>query len=128
MPDPLPVQALVDHGLAVVQVNYRGSTGYGREWRDALTGNPGLTELEDIAAVHDMVIANGIADPERIVISGASWGGYESLVLPFNAGRIRSATSWQPEGPTIRLHIGLEDVADLKADLEAGFARLAAAS
>jgi cystathionine beta-lyase len=58
---------------------------------------------------------------------GASWGGYESLVLPFDAAKARSATSWQPEGPTVRLHIGLEDVGDLKADLEAGFARLAAA-
>lgn len=59
---------------------------------------------------------------------GASWGGYESLVLPFNAVTARSATTWQPEGPTVRLHIGLEDVDDLKADLEAGFARLAAAA
>jgi cystathionine beta-lyase len=59
---------------------------------------------------------------------GASWGGYESLVLPFDAAKTRSATAWQPEGPTIRLHIGLEDVDDLKADLEAGFARLAAAA
>jgi cysteine-S-conjugate beta-lyase len=58
---------------------------------------------------------------------GASWGGYESLVLPFDAARTRSVTAWQPAGPTVRLHIGLEDVADLKADLEAGFARLAAA-
>lgn len=58
---------------------------------------------------------------------GASWGGYESLVLPFNAATSRSATAWQPEGPTVRFHIGLEDVGDLKADLEAGFARLAAA-
>ncbi|HWE21460.1 MAG TPA: cystathionine beta-lyase [Hyphomicrobiaceae bacterium] len=56
---------------------------------------------------------------------GASWGGYESLVLPFDAAKTRSATIWAPEGPTVRLHIGLEDVADLKADLEAGFARLA---
>jgi cystathionine beta-lyase len=58
---------------------------------------------------------------------GASWGGYESLVLPFDAARTRSATRWQPEGPTLRLHIGLEDVDDLKDDLEAGFARLSAA-
>ncbi|HEY7552944.1 MAG TPA: cystathionine beta-lyase [Hyphomicrobiaceae bacterium] len=59
---------------------------------------------------------------------GASWGGYESLVLPFDAARTRSATAWQPEGRTVRLHIGLEDVDDLKADLEAGFARLATAA
>jgi cystathionine beta-lyase len=57
---------------------------------------------------------------------GASWGGFESLVLPFDAKPARSATAWQPEGATVRLHIGLEDVDDLKADLEAGFARLAA--
>ncbi len=58
---------------------------------------------------------------------GASWGGYESLALPFDAAKTRSATVWQPDGPTVRFHIGLEDVGDLKADLEAGFARLAAA-
>jgi cystathionine beta-lyase len=58
---------------------------------------------------------------------GASWGGYESLVLPFDAAKARSATAWAPEGPTVRLHIGLEDVDDLKADLQAGFARMAAA-
>ena len=58
---------------------------------------------------------------------GASWGGFESLVRPFNATPARSATSWQPQGPTVRFHIGLEDLDDLKADLDAGFARLAAA-
>jgi cystathionine beta-lyase len=57
---------------------------------------------------------------------GASWGGYESLVLPFDAAKSRSATAWTPEGPTVRLHIGLESLDDIKADLEAGFARLAA--
>ena len=75
-----PVQAWVDHGLAVVQVNYRGSTGYGRAWRDALTGNPGLTELEDIAAVWQRVVDDGIADPEQIVLHGNSWGGYLTLL------------------------------------------------
>jgi cystathionine beta-lyase len=58
---------------------------------------------------------------------GASWGGYESLVLPFDAAKTRSATAWEPEGPTLRLHVGLEDTGDLKADLERGFARLAEA-
>jgi acetyl esterase/lipase len=75
-----PVQSWVDHGLAVVQVNYRGSTGYGRAWRDALTGNPGLTELEDIAAVWQRVVDEGIADPERVVLHGNSWGGYLTLL------------------------------------------------
>jgi len=57
---------------------------------------------------------------------GASWGGFESLVLPFNASPYRTATKWEPEGPCVRIHIGLEDVEDLKADLAAGFERLAA--
>ncbi|MDX2154940.1 MAG: cystathionine beta-lyase [Hyphomicrobiaceae bacterium] len=58
---------------------------------------------------------------------GASWGGFESLVLPFDASAYRTATKWQPEGPCVRIHIGLEDVEDLKADLDAGFTRLRAA-
>jgi dipeptidyl aminopeptidase/acylaminoacyl peptidase len=70
----------VDHGFAVVLVNYRGSTGYGRAWRDGNEGNPGLTELEDLATVHDWLVGNGAFDPSRIVLSGASWGGYLTLL------------------------------------------------
>ena len=58
---------------------------------------------------------------------GASWGGFESLATPFDCTKARTATTWAPGGPTIRLHIGLEDVDDLIADLERGFAALAAA-
>ena len=74
------VQAWVDHGFAVVLVNYRGSIGYGKAWKDAIKGRPGLTELADIAAVHDHVVATGLADPRRCVIGGASWGGYLTLL------------------------------------------------
>ncbi|HEX4743914.1 MAG TPA: prolyl oligopeptidase family serine peptidase [Candidatus Limnocylindria bacterium] len=74
------VQAWVDHGFAVACANYRGSTGYGKAWRDAIKGRPGLTELEDIAAVHDRLVNDGVADPRRSVISGASWGGYITLL------------------------------------------------
>ncbi len=74
------VQAWVDHGLTVVLVNYRGSTGYGRAWRDALEGNPGFTELEDIAKVHDWVVRSGLADPACVVLAGRSWGGYLTLL------------------------------------------------
>src|SRR4051794_26847657 len=55
---------------------------------------------------------------------GASWGGFESLVIPFDCTTFRSATTWNPGGPTLRFHIGLEDVADLLTDLERGFAAL----
>jgi dienelactone hydrolase len=74
------VQAWVDHGFAVAMVNYRGSSGYGREWRDALQGNPGLTELEDVAAMRGHLVAAGIADPARLVLAGGSWGGYLTLL------------------------------------------------
>lgn len=58
---------------------------------------------------------------------GYSWGGYESLAIPFDCSAYRTATRWNPGGPAIRLQIGLEDPADLIADLDSGFAALAAA-
>jgi dienelactone hydrolase len=72
--------AWLDAGYAVVHLNYRGSTGYGSAWRDAINGRPGLTELEDVAAVHDWAVAKGIADPARSVLAGRSWGGYLTLL------------------------------------------------
>jgi dipeptidyl aminopeptidase/acylaminoacyl peptidase len=74
------VQAWVDHGFAVVLVNYRGSTGYGREWRDALEPSPGLTEIADVRAVRDQLVAAGVADADRLVLGGGSWGGYLTLL------------------------------------------------
>ncbi|HVR89019.1 MAG TPA: alpha/beta fold hydrolase [Candidatus Limnocylindria bacterium] len=74
------VQAWVDHGIAVVLINYRGSSGYGKAWLDAIVGRPGLTELEDIAKVHDWAVGQRIADPERCGITGGSWGGYLTLL------------------------------------------------
>ncbi len=70
----------VDAGFTVIEVNYRGSTGYGSAWRDAIEGRPGLTELADIAAVHDWAVESGLADPTRSVIEGGSWGGYLTLL------------------------------------------------
>jgi dipeptidyl aminopeptidase/acylaminoacyl peptidase len=72
--------AWVDHGFAVVRVNYRGSTGYGSEWRDAIEGRPGLTELEDIRAVREWAVSSGLADPARLVLTGGSWGGFVTLL------------------------------------------------
>lgn len=58
---------------------------------------------------------------------GYSWGGYESLALPVDPQKYRSATKWEAEGPVVRLQIGLEDVDDLIEDLRAGLDRFAAA-
>ncbi|MFJ2028284.1 S9 family peptidase [Streptosporangium sp. NPDC087985] len=74
------VAAWVDLGFAVVRVNYRGSTGYGSAWRDALTGEVGHMELSDVAAVREVMVGRGVADPDRLVLSGASWGGYLTLL------------------------------------------------
>ena len=72
--------AWVDHGFAVVRVNYRGSTGYGQAWTDALRHRAGLIELEDIAAVRGWAVDSGLADPTRLVLTGGSWGGYLTLL------------------------------------------------
>ncbi|MGW1124110.1 S9 family peptidase [Streptomyces sp. NPDC002526] len=72
--------AWVDHGYAVVRVNYRGSTGYGRAWTDALKHRVGLIELEDIAAVREWAVKSGLADPAKLVLAGGSWGGYLTLL------------------------------------------------
>ena len=72
--------AWIDHGFAVVRVNYRGSSGYGSEWRDAIEGRPGLVELEDIKAVRDWAVSSRLADPSRLVLTGGSWGGFITLL------------------------------------------------
>ena len=72
--------AWVDHGFAVVRVNYRGSTGYGRAWTDALKHRVGLIELEDIDAVRSWAVESGLADPAQLVLAGGSWGGYLTLL------------------------------------------------
>ena len=72
--------AWLDAGFAVVAVNYRGSTGYGSDWRDALTERVGHIELADIAAVHDHLVRIGAVDVTRSIVAGYSWGGYLSLL------------------------------------------------
>jgi dipeptidyl aminopeptidase/acylaminoacyl peptidase len=74
------VQAFVDHGMAVAMVNYRGSTGYGTAFRDALIGNPGFPEVEDVVAGLEALVAEGTVDSARAAVSGGSWGGYITLL------------------------------------------------
>ena len=75
------LQAYVDAGFEVVLVNYRGSIGFGTEWRDTLIGNIGWPELEDLLAGVDDLLAHGLADPKRLAIAGWSWGGYLTLLM-----------------------------------------------
>jgi cystathionine beta-lyase len=94
-------------------------------WKRDFTGACGLFSVvlkpAPVAAVHAFL------DALTLFGIGASWGGYESLAIPFDCAPVRTATPWAPGGPTVRFHIGLEDVADLIADLERGFEAFAAA-
>lgn len=95
-------------------------------WKRDFTGASSLFgfELEPVS----MKAVAAMLDGLTLFGMGASWGGYESLVLPFDCKAYRTATTPSFRGPTIRIHIGLEDLDDLKADLDAGFARLRAAA
>jgi cysteine-S-conjugate beta-lyase len=94
-------------------------------WKRDFTGACGLFGIVFTPAPRTAVYA--FLDALTLFGIGASWGGFESLAIPFNATPIRTATRWTPEGPTVRLHIGLEDVSDLIADLERGIAAFTAA-
>ncbi|SMX72731.1 Prolyl oligopeptidase family protein [Brevibacterium iodinum ATCC 49514] len=66
-------------GIGVLEVNYGGSTGFGRAWRDRLRGGWGVIDVEDTVAAVNGLVAAGLADPNRIAISGASSGGWTVL-------------------------------------------------
>nr|WP_253206730.1 S9 family peptidase [Verticiella sp. GG226] len=73
------VQFLANRGFCVLQVNFRGSTGYGRKFWEAGFGQWGLTMQDDITDGVNWLVEQGIADPKRIGIYGASYGGYATL-------------------------------------------------
>jgi len=94
-------------------------------WKRDFLGASGLFSI--ILKPVAMPALAAMLDGLKLFGMGFSWGGYESLVVPFDPSGYRSATKWDAEGPALRFHIGLEDVDDLKADLDAGFERMAAA-
>jgi cysteine-S-conjugate beta-lyase len=94
-------------------------------WKRDFRGSSGLFSLflkpvsqQALAAFFDALTLFGL---------GYSWGGYESLIIPFDCRSYRTATRFDPPGPALRVSVGLEDPDDLKSDLEAGFERLNAA-
>jgi cysteine-S-conjugate beta-lyase len=94
-------------------------------WKRDFTGATGLFSVVLKPAPQKAVDA--LLDTVKLFGMGYSWGGFESLVIPFDCGDYRTATNWSPGGPTLRLHIGLESIDDLKADLDRGFAAFKAA-
>jgi cystathionine beta-lyase len=95
-------------------------------WKRDFSGASGLFSMVLKPVPQRAVFA--FLDTLELFGIGASWGGYESLAIPFDCTPLRTVTRWQPGGPTVRFHIGLEAVEDLIADLERGFAALAAAA
>lgn len=94
-------------------------------WKRDFTGASGLFAIELQPCSRQALAA--FLDGMKLFGMGASWGGFESLVIPYNATPSRTATQWTTKGQTLRLHIGLEAVEDIKEDLAQGFARLTAA-
>ncbi len=94
-------------------------------WKRDFTGASGLFSVV-LKPASDKAV-DALLDTLTLFGMGYSWGGFESLVIPFDCSDYRTATTWAPGGPTLRFHIGLENLDDLKADLERGFAAFNAA-
>lgn len=94
-------------------------------WKRDFTGASGLFSI--VLQPRPQAAVDAMLNTLTLFGMGYSWGGFESLAIPFDCASYRTATRWAPGGPTLRLHIGLENVEDLKADLERGFAAFNAA-
>ena len=94
-------------------------------WKRDFTGASGLFSV--VLKPVPQKAVDALLDALKLFGMGFSWGGFESLAIPFDCDSYRTATRWTPGGPTLRLHIGLEHVEDLKADLAQGFAAFNAA-
>jgi len=91
-------------------------------WKRDFLGATGLFSVV-LHPVSQQAVA-AMLDGLKLFGMGYSWGGFESLIVPFDCKDYRTATRFDPGGPCLRLQIGLEDTDDLKADLDAGFERL----
>ncbi|WP_030540355.1 cystathionine beta-lyase [Sphingobium sp. DC-2] len=126
-----------DSALTVAQW-LSGQSGVARVLHPALPSCPGhdiwRRDFFGSGGLFSFVLEGGDEQARAALIDGLdhfgigySWGGFESLALPVDPARHRTATRWEAEGPAVRLNIGLEDPADLIADLEQGLARFRAA-
>ncbi|MFZ4742760.1 MAG: S9 family peptidase [Betaproteobacteria bacterium] len=81
-------------GISVVDVNYGGSTGYGRAYRNLLQGQWGIVDREDVLAVVDALIAQGTCDKDKVLIRGGSAGGFTVLNVLVNSQRFAAGASY----------------------------------
>lgn len=107
------VQFFTSHGIAVLDLDYRGSTGYGRAYRQVLNGRWGILDVTDSVDAADHLAATGRTDAARVAISGASAGGYTALralatTTRFAAGTARAAiadpATWRAAVPRFQRH------------------------
>lgn len=87
------IQYWTSRGFAVMDVNYRGSTGYGRDYRQQLHKQWGVKDVEDVCAAADHLIAQGLADADRVTIKGSSAGGYTVLAALTFRDTFKAGTS-----------------------------------
>jgi dipeptidyl aminopeptidase/acylaminoacyl peptidase len=92
---------LTEHGYVVLDMDYRGSEGYGRVWRTAIYRDMGHPELEDLLDGKAWLVANASVDPKRVGVYGGSYGGFMSLMAMFRApddfaagAALRPVTDW----------------------------------
>jgi dipeptidyl aminopeptidase/acylaminoacyl peptidase len=102
----LAVQYWTSRGIAVVDVNYGGSTGYGRAYRERLNGEWGIVDMNDCANAALHLVRQGLADPARLAITGSSAGGYTTLCVLTFRSEFRAGAS----------HFGVSDLEALASD------------
>lgn len=100
------IQYWTTRGFALVDVNYRGSTGYGRAYRERLYGNWGLVDVEDCVAAVEYLVRRGDVDGDRLAIRGGSAGGYTTLMAVTFTDVFKAGAS----------HYGISDVTALVAE------------
>lgn len=92
----LGIAYLTSRGIGVVEVNYGGSTGYGREYRERLRGQWGVVDVEDTVAAVRALAADGLADPDRLVIRGGSAGGWTTLAALVTSDAFAAGIAYFP--------------------------------
>ena len=90
----LEMQFWTSRGFAVVDVNYGGSTGYGRAYRERLNGQWGVVDLNDCVNAARHLVAQGEADPKRLLITGGSAGGYTTICALTFTDEFAAGTSY----------------------------------
>ena len=102
----LSIQWWTSRGFGVVDVNYGGSTGFGRAYRERLTGQWGVVDVEDCAAAAKHLVQHGLADPARLLIRGGSAGGFTTLAALTSLSLFKAGAS----------HYGVGDLMLLATD------------